>query len=84
MRRDTFCQIHLMEDKTIVNREIQIGRGRQWPLRLSLFFLPAFAFTWANWLPRVAVERGLFEAQLPEFFDLVAGYGPALAALAPE
>lgn len=48
---------------------------------LVLFFLLAYLFTWANWLPRAAANLGLFSLQPPEFVILLAGYGPALAAI---
>lgn len=48
---------------------------------LIAFFLLSFAFTWANWLPRAASARGLVAIEPPDFVALIAGYGPALAAI---
>jgi membrane protease YdiL (CAAX protease family) len=48
---------------------------------LVFFFALAFLFTWANWLPRAAADRGWFEIRVPEAVALIAGYGPALAAV---
>jgi membrane protease YdiL (CAAX protease family) len=48
---------------------------------LVFYFALAFLFTWANWLPRAAADRGLFDIQVPGFVALIAGYGPALAAV---
>jgi hypothetical protein len=48
---------------------------------LVFYFALAYLFTWANWLPRAAADRGLFEIQVPGFVTLVSGYGPALAAI---
>lgn len=48
---------------------------------LVLFFLLAYLFTWSNWLPRALNSRGLTSVQVPEILSLLAGYGPALAAI---
>ena len=48
---------------------------------LVFFFALAFLLTWANWLPRAAADRGLFDIKVPGFVELIAGYGPALAAI---
>ena len=56
-----------------------MDRVRQYPL--FSFFALAFGLTWANWVPRALVSRGLMEWKVPDFMFLVAGYGPALAAV---
>lgn len=48
---------------------------------LAVFFLLAYLFTWSNWLPQALVSRGLTSAQVPGLLSLLAGYGPALAAV---
>jgi membrane protease YdiL (CAAX protease family) len=48
---------------------------------LVFFFALAFLFTWAYWLPQAAADRGLLDIQVPGFVALIAGYGPALAAI---
>lgn len=48
---------------------------------LFLFFLLAFLFTWANWIPQALVSRGHLQIEIPRFLAFVAGYGPALAAI---
>jgi membrane protease YdiL (CAAX protease family) len=48
---------------------------------LVIFFLLAFLFTWSNWLPQALNSRGVTSAQVPGFLTLLAGYGPALAAI---
>ena len=48
---------------------------------LAVFFLLAYLFTWSNWLPQALNSRGLTSAQVPGFLSLLAGYGPALAAI---
>lgn len=48
---------------------------------LVFFFVLAFFFTWAYWLPQAAANLGLFELRVPGFVALIAGYGPALAAV---
>lgn len=48
---------------------------------LVFFFALAFLFTWAYWLPQAAAYRGLINVQAPGFLALIAGYGPALAAI---
>jgi membrane protease YdiL (CAAX protease family) len=45
------------------------------------FFILAFAFTWAHWVPQALVSRGVSAVRAPDFMVIVAGYGPALAAL---
>lgn len=55
----------------------------QWIHRYPLlsFFLLAFLLTWANWVPRALISYRLIDATVPEFIALIAGYGPALAAI---
>lgn len=48
---------------------------------LVIFFLLAYLFTWSNWLPQALVSRGIVSMQVPGFLALLAGYGPALAAI---
>jgi membrane protease YdiL (CAAX protease family) len=48
---------------------------------LLVFFVLAYLFTWAYWLPLAARGRGLFDVQVPAFVEFIAGYGPALAAV---
>ncbi len=48
---------------------------------LLSFFVLAFALTWAYWIPQALSSRDLLQASVPEFLAIVAGYGPALAAL---
>jgi membrane protease YdiL (CAAX protease family) len=48
---------------------------------LFLFFLLAFIFTWANWIPQALVSRGYLHIGVPKFLAFLAGYGPALAAI---
>jgi len=48
---------------------------------LILFFLLAYLFTWSNWLPQALNSRGLTSVQVPGILSLLAGYGPALAAI---
>lgn len=48
---------------------------------LAGFFALAFTFTWGNWVPRALASHGLIDAPGPDFMMLVAGYGPALAAI---
>jgi uncharacterized protein len=52
---------------------------RHYPL--ITFFTLAFGLTWANWLPQALVSRGLLWITIPSFLAIVAGYGPALAAI---
>lgn len=56
---------------------------RQLLSRYSLFFFfsLAFLFTWANWVTQVLSERGIIETTVPGFVVIIAGYGPALAAI---
>lgn len=56
-----------------------MNRVRQSPV--LLFCLLAFGLTWANWVPRAMVSHGLWDVRVPDGMFLVAGYGPALAAL---
>jgi uncharacterized protein len=51
------------------------------PSSLILFFVLAYLFTWAYWLPQALTSRGLASIEPPEFLAIVAGYGPALAAI---
>src|SRR3712207_3354740 len=48
---------------------------------IVIFFGLAFAFTWANWVTRALASRHLVTVSIPEFVTIVAGYGPALAAI---
>ena len=48
---------------------------------LAIFFLLAYLFTWSNWLPRAVTSRGITSVQVPGFVRILAGYGPALAAI---
>ena len=48
---------------------------------LVSFFLLAYLFTWSNWLPQALNSRGITSIQVPGFLTLLAGYGPALAAI---
>jgi membrane protease YdiL (CAAX protease family) len=48
---------------------------------LAIFFLLAYLFTWSNWLPQALASRGMPSTQVPGFLTLLAGYGPALAAI---
>lgn len=48
---------------------------------LILFFALAYLFTWANWLPQALASRGIVTIDLPEAIAILAGYGPALAAI---
>ena len=53
------------------------------PRRYALlsFFVLAFALTWAYWIPTALTARGLLYVSIPGLLAIVAGYGPALAAL---
>ena len=48
---------------------------------LAIFFLLAYLFTWSNWLPQALNSRGITSIEVPGFLSLLAGYGPALAAI---
>ena len=48
---------------------------------LALFFLLAYLFTWSNWLPQAFASREPASIQVPGVVTLLAGYGPALAAI---
>lgn len=48
---------------------------------LAMFFLLAYLFTWSNWLPQALTSRGIASLQVPGFVSILAGYGPALAAI---
>lgn len=48
---------------------------------LPSFFLLAYLFTWSNWIPHALTSRGIASIQVPGFVTLLAGYGPALAAI---
>jgi membrane protease YdiL (CAAX protease family) len=48
---------------------------------IGIFFLLAYLFTWANWLPQALTSRGLTSIQIPGFLAILAGYAPALAAI---
>lgn len=48
---------------------------------LAIFFLLAYVFTWSNWLPQALTSRGIASMQVPGYLALLAGYGPALAAI---
>lgn len=49
--------------------------------QVVVFFLLAFALTWMNWVPRALASHGMIELAVPDFLGVVAGYGPALAAI---
>lgn len=48
---------------------------------LIVFFILAYTFTWLHWLPEAAAGRGWIDYQTPFALVLIAGYGPALAAI---
>jgi hypothetical protein len=48
---------------------------------LVIFFVLAFFFTWLYWLPSAAAARGWVAFHPPAGLDILAGYGPLLAAL---
>jgi len=48
---------------------------------LLLFFVLAFAFTWASWVPRALDSRGWLDVTVPDAIVVIGGYGPALAAV---
>src|SRR4030095_10389725 len=48
---------------------------------LVFFFLLAYLFTWSNWIPQALTSRGIVSIRVPGFVTLLAGYGPALAAI---
>lgn len=48
---------------------------------LVVFYLLAFAFTWAYWVPKALTSRGLASLAVPDALGILAGYGPALAAI---
>lgn len=48
---------------------------------LVIFFVLAYLFTWSNWLSQALTSRGMASIQVPGFLTLIAGYGPALAAI---
>src|SRR5262245_18065071 len=48
---------------------------------LLLFFVLAFAFIWANWVPRALASRGWSDVTVSDALVVLAGYGPALAAV---
>lgn len=48
---------------------------------LLVFFILAYCFTWLRWMPEAAAGRGLIDFQTPFALVLLAGYGPALAAI---
>ena len=52
---------------------------RRYPL--VLFFVLAYAFTWARWLPEAAAARGWIEFETPFWLMLLGGYGPLLSAV---
>ena len=52
---------------------------RRYPL--VAFFTLAFGLTWANWLPQALAARGLLSITVPSFLAILAGYGPAIAAI---
>src|SRR5919202_4373982 len=64
-------------------RNTMILRRISWTITqhpAATFFILAFAFTWANWVPQALASRGLPTVQVPGVVTMVAGYGPALAA----
>jgi uncharacterized protein len=48
---------------------------------LILYFVLAYALTWARWLPEAAAARGWPAWEVPFWLVLLAGYGPLLAAV---
>lgn len=48
---------------------------------IPLFFFLAYLFTWSNWLPQALASRGIATYEPTEAIALLAGYGPALAAI---
>ena len=48
---------------------------------MVVFYLLAFAFTWSYWVPRALISRGFVAGSVPDALALLAGYGPALAAV---
>jgi hypothetical protein len=49
---------------------------------LVAFFLLAFGFSWAVWLPAAAASRGLLAWEVPSWLGVLLGsFGPTLAAL---
>jgi membrane protease YdiL (CAAX protease family) len=48
---------------------------------LPFFFLLAYLFTWSHWLPQALTSRGIASIQIPGYLTLLAGYGPAVAAI---
>ena len=48
---------------------------------LTVFFFLAYAFTWLHWMPEAAAGKGWIDYQTPFALVLLAGYGPALAAI---
>jgi CAAX protease family protein len=58
-------------------------RPASWPQRhpLFCFFTLAYMLTWANWVPRALASHGLIDVTVPDFMALLAGYGPAQAAI---
>jgi uncharacterized protein len=48
---------------------------------LVVFFFLAYLFTWARWLPEAAADRGWIAFEVPFWLELLAGYGPLLAAV---
>jgi uncharacterized protein len=48
---------------------------------IPLFFILAYLFTWSNWLPQALALRGINTYEPTEAIALLAGYGPALAAI---
>ncbi len=51
------------------------------PNPLLSFFVLAFALTWAYWIPSAMASRGLTSEKPSDLRGIVAGYGPAIAAI---
>jgi uncharacterized protein len=56
-----------------------LGAVRRYPL--LAFFTLAFFLTWANWIPQAVASHGFLSIAVPGFLTIIAGYGPALAAI---
>jgi hypothetical protein len=54
--------------------------ARRYPV--AIYFLAAFAMTWAVWVPRVLVQNGILDWTWPVVLGRAWSYGPAMAALA--
>jgi membrane protease YdiL (CAAX protease family) len=65
----------------LIYKFIVENMGMRKKYSLAFFFLLAYLFTWSNWLPQALASRGLASLQVPGFVTLLAGYGPAIAAI---